>query len=140
MMRDIQNSVPNLPEVYFSKTKSKNSFYGLNKTCARFPPTIFDLEYNNIYWQTLRTSNGKFIIIIYIMYRKKYINMLLFIGTFYLFGAYLDKRKSNKVGPVVRILGMLDRIEPTVETYCQFWFFNKKQPVIVETFEKRYIW
>lgn len=79
---------------------------------------MFDLEFNNLYWQTLRTSNG----------------------TFQLYGAYLDKRNNNRLGPTVRILGMIDRIEPTVITYCQFWFESKKDPVIAKSFEYKYIW
>lgn len=79
---------------------------------------MFDLEFNNLYWQTLRTSNG----------------------TFQLYGAYLDKRANNRLGPTVRILGMIDRIEPNVITYCQFWFEAKKDPVISKSFEYKYIW
>nr|CAI5819580.1 unnamed protein product [Callosobruchus analis] len=79
---------------------------------------MFDLEFNNLYWQTLRTSNG----------------------TFQLYGAYLDKRANNRLGPTVRILGMIDRIEPTVVTYCQFWFDGKKDPIIGKSFEYKYIW
>lgn len=61
-------------------------------------------------------------------------------GTFQLFGAYYDNRKSSPNGPAVRILGMIDRIEPTVKTFCQFWFDSQKEPFIVETYEYSYIW
>ncbi|CAH0549322.1 unnamed protein product [Brassicogethes aeneus] len=115
MVEDIQNRAPNLPIVYWNKNKNKPM--GFNNTCARFP-SMFELEFNNLYWQTLRTSNG----------------------TFQLYGAYLDKRANNRLGPTVRILGMIDRIEPTVVTYCQFWFDGKKEPVIAKTFEYKYIW
>lgn len=81
-------------------------------------PSILDIEFNNNYWQTLHTSNG----------------------TFHLFGAYLDKRKNNRLGPTVRVLGMIDRIEPTVITHCQFWFDGKKEPVITKSFEYKYVW
>lgn len=79
---------------------------------------MFELEFSNIYWQTQRTSNG----------------------TFQLLGAYYDIREASPLGPAVRILGMIDRIEPTVKTFCQFWFDDHKEPVIVKTFEYRYIW
>ncbi|XP_023312767.1 uncharacterized protein LOC111692870 [Anoplophora glabripennis] len=115
LIEDIQKRMPNLPIVYWNKNKNKPM--GLNNTCARFP-SMFDLEFNNLYWQTLRTSNG----------------------TFQLYGAYLDKRANNRLGPTVRILGMIDRIEPTVVTYCQFWFDGKKDPVIGKSFEYKYIW
>ncbi|XP_050292845.1 uncharacterized protein LOC126733555 isoform X2 [Anthonomus grandis grandis] len=115
LIQDIQERLPNLPIVYWSQ--HKNQPMGLNSTCARFP-SILDIEFNNNYWQTLKTSNG----------------------TFHLFGAYLDKRKNNRLGPTVRILGMIDRIEPTVITHCQFWFDGKKEPVISKSFEYKYVW
>ncbi|KAK4878373.1 hypothetical protein RN001_010879 [Aquatica leii] len=110
---DIQKRIPNLPIAY----GKKNLPMGFNGTCARFP-NIFRLEFNNIYWQTLRTKNG----------------------TFQLYGAYLDNRANNRLGPTVRVLGMINRIQPTVLTYCQFWFNRKIKPVIVKSFEYKYIW
>ncbi|KAJ8973015.1 hypothetical protein NQ317_004613 [Molorchus minor] len=115
LIDDIQKRMPNLPIVYWNKNKNKPM--GLNSTCAKFP-SMFDLEFNNLYWQTLHTSNG----------------------TFQLWGAYLDKRQKNRLGPTVRILGMINRIEPTVVTYCHFWFDGKKDPVIGKSFEYKYIW
>ena len=61
-----------------------------NITCGKFPG-LFDIHYNNRYWQEVET-------------------------TFYLYGAYLDVRKEKRLGPTVRILGMIDRLEPTVDT------------------------
>ncbi|XP_018323544.1 uncharacterized protein LOC108735849 [Agrilus planipennis] len=115
LVEEIQYRMPNIPIVYWNQNKNKPM--GFNNTCALFP-SMFDLEYNNIYWQTLRTSNG----------------------TFQLLGAYLDVRPNNRLGPTVRILGMIDRIEPTVTTYCQLWFDKRKEPVVVKTFEYKYIW
>lgn len=115
LVEEIQNKMPSLPIVYWNKYKNKPM--GMNSTCARFP-SMFDLEFNNLYWQTLRTSDG----------------------TFQLYGAYLDKRAQNRLGPTVRILGMIDRIEPSVVTYCQLWFEGKKEPVITKSFEYKYIW
>ena len=58
-------------------TQGKN--WHLNKanktSCAKFP-TLWDLHINNLYWQETETSNG----------------------TFYLYGAYLDRRKNNRDG------------------------------------------
>ena len=68
-------------------------------TCARFPH-LYDLHISNLYWQETETSNG----------------------TFYLYGAYMDRRKQNRLGPTVRILGMINRIEPKVKTFCQIWY------------------
>lgn len=115
LVKDVASRIPSLPIAYWSKYK--NVSQKKSSTCAKYP-SIFELEFNNIYWQTLRTSNG----------------------TFQLFGAYYDIRKSSLIGPSVRILGMIDRIEPKVKTYCQFWFDGQKEPHIVKTFEYKYIW
>ncbi|RZF33621.1 hypothetical protein LSTR_LSTR006999 [Laodelphax striatellus] len=115
LLEEIQQRLPSLPIAYWNKNKNKNMCK--NETCAKYP-SIFELEFNNVYWQTLRTSNG----------------------TFHFYGAYYDVRKLSKIGPAVRILGMIDRIEPTVKTYCQFWFDNRKEPVFVRVMEYKYIW
>lgn len=119
LVKDVEEKLPSLPIAYWTKHKaiqaqanSKNA-----KQCAKYP-SIFDLHFNNIYWQTLQTTNG----------------------TFQLFGAYYDIRKNSKIGPAVRILGMIDRINPTVKTFCQFWFDGQKEPFIVKTFEYKYMW
>jgi len=113
---EMAKSLPRVPIDYWLKHKSKPMFYK-NETCARLP-SIYELEFNNVYWQTLHTTNG----------------------TFQLFGAYYDVRKTSRIGPAVRILGMINRIEPTVKTYCQFWFDNVNAPVLVKTMEYKYIW
>lgn len=115
LVRDVESRFPSLPIAYWSK--QKNVPPKKSSTCAKFP-SIFELEFNNIYWQTLHTTNG----------------------TFQLFGAYYDIRKASRIGPSVRILGMIDRIEPKVKTYCQFWFDGQKEPFIVKSFEYKYIW
>lgn len=114
-MRDVESRLPSLPISYWNKYK--NFTQKKSSTCAKYP-SIFELEFNNIYWQTLRTSNG----------------------TFQLFGAYYDIRNASLIGPAVRILGMIDRIEPKVKTYCQLWFDGQKEPYIVKTFEYKYMW
>ena len=83
VIKDLERHLPNLPLVYLA---DKKGFHYKNKTCAKFP-TIYDININNIYWQETDTSNG----------------------TFYLYGAYLDVRKNNRLGPTVRILGMINR-------------------------------
>lgn len=112
------NRLPSLPIAYWEKHKNKQpaKFYK-NKTCAAFP-TIYDLEFDNVYWQTLRSSNG----------------------TFHFYGAYYDVRPNSQLGPTVRILAMINRIEPSVVTHCQIWFDNQNEPVIVKTYEYKYIW
>ncbi|XP_071439396.1 uncharacterized protein [Hetaerina americana] len=116
LVDEIQRRVPSLPIAYWNQHKNKPMFFR-NESCAKFP-SLYELEFNNLYWQSLRTSNG----------------------TFELFGAYYDIRNLSKIGPAVRILGMVDRIEPKVKTYCQFWFENQKEPVFVKVLEYKYIW
>ncbi|XP_055380469.1 uncharacterized protein LOC129611370 [Condylostylus longicornis] len=115
LVHDVESRLPSLPIAYWNK--NKNFIQQKSSTCAKYP-SIFELEFNNIYWQTMHTTNG----------------------TFQLFGAYYDIRKKSLLGPTVRILGMIDRIEPNVKTYCQFWFDGQKEPYIVKTFEYKYIW
>ncbi|XP_050491722.1 uncharacterized protein LOC126874110 [Bombus huntii] len=122
LIEEIEQRIPSLPLAYWNK----NSKYpaGQSKTKGNYScsnlkyPSIYDIEFNNVYWQTMRTGNG----------------------TFQLFGAYYDRRKLSRIGPAVRIVGMIDRIEPTVKTHCQFWYDGERDPVIVETMEYKYIW
>lgn len=116
IMDQVQKRLPNLPVSYWNQNKNKAMYYK-NESCAKFP-SIYELEFNNVYWQSLQTSNG----------------------SFHLYSAYYDVRKLSRIGPAVRILGMINRIEPTVKTHCQFWFDDHKQPVIVKIMEYKYIW
>jgi len=111
----LQAKIPNLPLVYWFE--NKNKVRSKNKTCAKYP-SVYDMNFNNIYWQQAETSNG----------------------TFFLYGAYLDVRHKNRLGPTVRILSMINRIEPTVKTYCQLWFNSTKEPVFSKVLEYKYIW
>lgn len=111
----IQQKIPNLPIRYWQKYKGK--VMAKNKTCAKFP-SLYDISFNNMYWQTLKTSNG----------------------TFHLYGAYYDNRTLVAMKPIVRILGMINRLEPKVKTYCQLWFDGHKEPVFARVFEYKYIW
>jgi hypothetical protein len=83
LFSELELKLPNLPLVYLNEKKNLSK---KNQTCDYFP-NIYDININNIYWQETDTSNG----------------------TFYLYGAYLDIRKSNRLGPTVRILGMINR-------------------------------
>jgi hypothetical protein len=89
LAKQIQKELPNLPIVYWQENKNKK--LGKNSTCAKFP-SVYDLKFNNKYWQVTETTNG----------------------TFHLYGAYLDVRAANRLGPTVRILGMINRLEPKV--------------------------
>lgn len=124
LIREIEDRLPSLPVAYWNKNSkflssqsSKTSKTNDNVCVAKYP-SIYDLEFNNIYWQTLRTSNG----------------------TFQLFGAYYDTRKLSRIGPAVRMVGMIDRIAPTIKTYCQLWYDGEREPKVVEILEYKYIW
>ena len=77
VVRELADQLPNLPLVYLHANKGKNWHLqkGNKTSCAKFP-TLWDLHINNLYWQETETSNG----------------------TFYLYGAYLDRRKNNREG------------------------------------------
>ena len=112
LVKKLQPQMPNLPLVYWQEKKKKKvpkNYTG----CTKFPD-IFDLHFNNKYWQVTETSNG----------------------TFYLYGAYLDVRPTNRLGPTVRVLGMINRLEPAVKTFCQLWFSDNKEPVLREVLNK----
>lgn len=113
---EMQKSLSNFPIEFWYRNKNKSM--KMNKTCALFP-SLLDIEYNNNYWQTLRTSQDV---------------------TFHLYGAYFDNREKNLLGPTVRILSMINLKNTTVKTHCQFWFENKNEPVIVPSTEYRFVW
>ena len=115
---DSLNGQKDKPSEIEKDKETKKKIPSKGKGCVPRFPSIFDLEFNNIYWQTLRSSNG----------------------TFQLFGAYYDDRKLSRIGPAVRIVGMIDRIEPRVKTYCQMWFDGDPEPAIVENLEYKYVW
>merc|ERR1719264_27993 len=115
-VKKLQPLMPNLPIVYWQENKKKKVPKN-NTSCTKFPD-IYDLHFNNKYWQVLESSNG----------------------SFYLYGAYLDVRASNRLGPTVRILGMINRLEPQVKTHCQLWFNGTREPVISKVLEYKYIW
>jgi len=111
----LQAQIPNLPLVYWFE--NKNMKRSKNSSCAKYP-SVYDIHFNNIYWQQTDTTNG----------------------TFFLYGAYLDVRAKNRLGPTVRVLSMINRIEPTVKTFCQLWFNKTQEPIFSKVLEYKYIW
>ncbi|XP_059488956.1 uncharacterized protein LOC132204460 isoform X3 [Neocloeon triangulifer] len=77
-----------------------------------------DISFNNVYWQVQKMTND----------------------IYYLFGAYFDNRKLNGVGPVVRVMGLLQHWEPKVKPFCQMWFNNQTTPVITQVFSFNMLW
>lgn len=88
----------------------------LPPSCGHFPARE-NLNISDKYWQVTKTTNG----------------------TFYLFNAYYDDREAVN-GSLVRILGLINRIRPTVKTYCQMWFFGMLDPIPVEVHDYRVLW
>ena len=84
--------------------------------CGAFP-NILDIHYNNLYWQQMESGGG----------------------TFLLYSAFLDTRRSCTFCPMVRVLGMVNRVSPST-TFCQLWLENKKEPVVSKLFENKLIW
>lgn len=108
LLNEIENKSNNLALSYwlkarkYPKQKSAN-----NKTCRVEFPNLYELEFNNIYWQKFTNGNS----------------------SFYLYGAYYDNRWRGGPLPMVRILAMIDRISPP-PTFCQIWFDRISVPII----------
>lgn len=114
---DAERRLPSLPLAYWHRHKDDKGKFYKKKECAPFP-SIYELEFHNTYWQTLRAS----------------------VGVFHLYGAYLDVRNASRIGPAVRILAVHDRIKPTLATHCQLWFEERAAPVVVRNLEYKYVW
>ena len=113
----IESQNPNLPFSNWKQLNAEGHKMELNESCAKMPDPL-RLRYNNEYWQEVVTSNF----------------------TLYLYAAYLDDRAKNTEGPVVRLLGMTDKLKPTVPMFCQLWFENSTQPVLSEVISFAYLW
>ncbi|XP_045107742.1 uncharacterized protein LOC123502643 [Portunus trituberculatus] len=107
--------IPNLPLNYMLDSKPVK--YTKSIKCSKYP-TLYDIQFNNIYWQVLHTTNG----------------------TFYLYSAFFDNRPASPEKPSVRILAMVDRVTPAVTTRCQLWYEGEKEPIVSKISEYKYIW
>lgn len=117
MVRSVEKEVPSLPLDFWQRQELRVNNYK-NDQCARLP-SLLDLEYSNEYWQTQRTSNG----------------------TFVLFGAYLDNRKTIPDGDqFVRILGMVDRLTVSQQMHCQLWYDDMDASFVVPVDSYNYVW
>ncbi|GFU18553.1 glycosyltransferase family 92 protein [Nephila pilipes] len=88
---------------FLSKTSNFPLFNASSQISSRgvssLYPSIYDLDFNNIYWQRSKISNAKF----------------------YLYSAYYDQREKVGKLPLVRIIGMVDKVKPPV-SFCHFWY------------------
>lgn len=57
-----------------------------------------------------------------------------------MFNAFYDIRRKFKYEPVIRILSFIDKVEPSVKTFCQIWFKDIEVPFISEVHEYKLIW
>ena len=93
--------------IFLQENKDKKMY--LNSTCAKFP-SVFDLHFNNKYWQeVMYTSTCTYTCTCTHTCTHTSLQVVTTNGTFHLYGAYLDVRTSNRLGPTVRVLGMIDR-------------------------------
>lgn len=83
-----------------------------------------DIEKQSIYiksdFQTLQTSNG----------------------TFKLLQAFYDVRRFYKIQKmgVVKLTGLIDKVDPSVKTFCQLWFEDSDEPVTSPVVMYRSMW
>lgn len=103
------SDVSNLPLAYWTKIKKTLSpkKKGPSPNCKPEFPSLYELDFNNIHWQRFTSTNG----------------------TFYLYGAYYDDRWRGGPLPMVRILSMIDRVNPP-PIACQFWFDSFTTPIL----------
>lgn len=97
----------NLALAYWLKSRKYPKKATSAKTCHVDFPNLYELQYNNIYWQTFQNGNA----------------------SYYLYGAYYDDRWRGGPLPTVRILAMVDRIKPP-PSLCQIWFDRITVPII----------
>ena len=111
----LELKLPNLPVLFWrEKLGSAVRPKEVWQLCGQFP-SVLDLHYNNRFWQEVNTSQG----------------------TFFLYGAYLDRRGNSSV----RILGMFARPEqPSLAAFCQLWFPNTTEPVVSQVEEYKQIY
>ena len=100
LLQSLARQLPNLPGRYWeeeSESGRKKAGSGKKEQCGLYPE-LWDLQFNNRYWQQVDTAAGRL----------------------YLWGAYWDSR-AVQGGAVVRLLVMADSVTPQAELHCQFW-------------------
>ena len=129
--RNLQEFWPNIPILHWWRNKDRK----VSNNCWKIP-NILDLHYSNTYWQVKRTSEGIFYL--YAAYYdvrkvpmapKTLINLCIFISIYINPTGYFEvnepKLRPGVPGPSVRILGMIDRLEPKVNLSCSIYIGRK---------------
>lgn len=102
-----------------SDLKMEESIGASIESCLTFKyPEDIDLNYNNIIWQE---------------YRSNTLNV-------FLLRAYLDERARENNEISIRILSMIDRLEPNGSLICLIWFSDEEQNPINVQAQFFYIW
>lgn len=85
-------------------------------------PDFMNIDFHNDYWQGLHIDNV----------------------SFYFFGAYWDNREVVPNTPLVRLLSMVNIYGKNnvkyPATYCQLWFKDRVEPVVVNATDHKIVW
>lgn len=106
------SNMSNIPQAYWDNGRKPPISA---KSCVKYPQ-LYDLTFNNLYWQTLKVRNA----------------------TFYIYGAYFDNRPRVGTVPLVRLLVMVDWVKPP-PIVCQLWYNDGAYPTISTT-KYTYAW
>ena len=104
----------NLPKVYTFKNQSRT---GTEKQCLSYP-SLNNIFFSNIYWQVFTSAASV---------------------TFHLYNAFYDNRDPSKVKPVIRILAMVNRLDPKTKLRCHLWYEGSNVPVVTKVSKYRYL-
>lgn len=116
LAHEMEEANPNLPLSYWLRVSRKPKRSENRNNCSPKFPNLFEVKYNNLYWQTLWTNNA----------------------TIHLYSAFNDNRYKTKF---IRILTMIDRVHPTLKLYCQIWLEDElNSPHIVRVLKYQLVW
>lgn len=93
--------------IHFNVISENSLTFDSKENCGRFPITS-DISFENGIWQVLRTPDGGFL---------------------YMMNAYLDTRRNKSV--VINLVGK-DFSTPLDNLFCQFWFEDEDEPIVIE--------
>lgn len=116
MQIQVVDSSSNLKN-FFPYDEYKGLWRKIQPKCAPFPD-IFDLHFHNTYWQRFTPEPGVIID---------------------LFGAYYDDRPKLPK-PVIRIMGVMNVVEPKFKLSCQMWFDTKTAAKVSDVTTFNMIW
>lgn len=116
LISQIASRMPSIPiQLLYDREMLKTKKKG---ACGQ-SPQIYNLKIQNEHWQEFPTRNG----------------------TLQLYRAYYDDREPEPIGPVIRILAMMDRIHPNVTLTCQLWFNSEQvEPALSTVTDFGLIW